>query len=171
MTLVYTLEDACILGGAELAYGYPTVVHFEESKTLSPELATDSLQTGIGASPPILPESDDASTGSCVRTSPDVVLMLPPSDATCWTATNGTETCVCWMTSDDCDSSTLDGRTLLCPDCSVGSDGTETFVLLCVDSRATDSVSCCGERLLITADDFETPVMTGDICDEACCLV
>lgn len=168
MTLVYTLEDACILGGAELAYGYPTVEHFEESETLSPELATDSLQTGIGASPPILPESDTASTGSCARTSPDAVLMFPPNDAARWTATNGTDSCVCWMISDDCDSSTLDGRTLLCADRSVGCDGTETFILLCVDSRATDGVSSCGERLM-TADDFETPVMTGDVCDEACC--
>lgn len=169
MTLVYRLQDACILGGAELAYGYPTAAHFEESTTLSPQLATDSLQTGIGASPPILPESNAATTGSCVRTSPDAVLMLPPDDAACWTATKGTDACVCRMISDDCDSSTLDGKTLLCAECSVGSEGTETFVVLCVDSRVTDGVSSCGERLLMTADDFETPAMTGDVCDEACC--
>lgn len=170
MTLVYTLEDDCILGGAELAYGYPNVVHFEESTLLSPELATDPLRTDIGTSPPSLPESDAASTGCCTQTSPDAVLTLPPYVAVCWIATNGTDTCVCWTISDDCDSSTLDGRMLLCTDCSAGSDGAKTFVLICVDSRGADCVSSCGE-MLTTADDFETPVMTGDVCDAACCCV
>jgi len=170
MTLEQTLVDACILGGAELAYGYPTVVHFKDSITLFPELVTDSLHTGIGAFPPILPESKAVSTGSCAPTSPDAVLMFPPNDAA-WTATKGTDTCVCWIISDDGDSSTLDGRTPLCAGCSVSSDGTEMFIPLSVDSRVKDGVGNCGARFVTTADVFETPVMKGDVCDAACCCV